>query len=146
MEQPLQIQVSQESIGKLVEQQIRLAVMDAVGKNSNGLVQKLVDAALAFKVTRNYRERPFLEDALDEMIREEVKAGLKEWIENMPDRICRHCQHFNTEDGARGTCLNPDGNAPESYCSVRGVDSCRYWQKYTSPHGELAVLRGELRR
>ena len=62
-----------------VEEQIRLAIMQALSKDTEAVVKALVDSALSTKKD-SYSKETVLQVAYNNMVREAAVEALKDWI------------------------------------------------------------------
>jgi hypothetical protein len=76
----VELKIDNASIETLVKEQIKVAVAEALSRQSPALVNRLVDIALETK--RNHYDRTsILDESINQMIRQEAQEGVKEWLD-----------------------------------------------------------------
>lgn len=89
MADPIKLEIGAESITQLVKAKIEEELLVALSKNggADALLRGLVNHALQAKVTRNYREQPFIADLVDQAIQEETRKAFVQWLTENRDTI-----------------------------------------------------------
>lgn len=83
----------------IVEQQIQLAVAEALSKNQSVFIESVVRAALTQKKD-TYSNRTLLQDTLDAMIRKAATAALEQWVqEKLPEIQREVLRNIRMKDG-----------------------------------------------
>jgi predicted Holliday junction resolvase-like endonuclease len=85
----MELKIDNASIERLVQEHIKIAVAGVLSKQSDVLVAKLVEHALAQKRPGSYSsyDKPIIEEQINEMIRSEATAACKEWLDSKRPEI-----------------------------------------------------------
>lgn len=82
----MELQVDNKAIEKLVQEHIRVEVMKALSGQSDYLIGRLVDEALAAK-SNSYDRKTILSAMIDEMIRKSANEAAQEWLAEQAPKI-----------------------------------------------------------
>jgi hypothetical protein len=82
----MELKVDNASIEKLVNEQIRVSVIEALKGKQEFLLGRLVDEALNAK-RNSYDSRTILQNMLDEMIRKAATEAANEWLTEQRPKI-----------------------------------------------------------
>lgn len=88
-EKAITLTIGEDSITQLVRARIEAELLHALSRDGGAekLLAGMVSAALQAKVTRNYRDVPFIQDLVSEAIQKETRLALSAWLDENRDAI-----------------------------------------------------------
>jgi hypothetical protein len=78
----VELKIDNNSIEKLVQEQLKVQVAAILSQKSDYLVQKLVEQALNAKPPNSYRDVTILDESIQKMIRDEAASAVGEWLDS----------------------------------------------------------------
>lgn len=87
MADALTLNLPQNTINELVQGHLRAELAKALEKDHGRLIESMVNQLITVKERRNYDEKTALDWAIHDMLKEEIRATLKEWIEGNRKQI-----------------------------------------------------------
>ena len=79
--EPLKFELTPESVRSIIDANVKAAVLGAMEKQGPQLINNLVSNVLSSKINRNYRDISFIDAVVQDFLTEQVKSGLKEYLE-----------------------------------------------------------------
>lgn len=83
----MEINVDNGSIEKIVEGQIKAAVLEALASKSESVIEHLVTAALSEPDKNSYGRKTIVQAEIDKAIVEEANNAAKEWLDAQRPKI-----------------------------------------------------------
>lgn len=76
----MEIKLDDKDVKKAVDTQLRVSMMEALGKNPDALIKSIVNEALSVK-KNSYDNKTVFQTSIDECIRDAGKEVFKAWVE-----------------------------------------------------------------
>lgn len=87
MAEQINVSISQESVKQIIDAQVQAAVVGALSSKGDQLIESLVKTVLMRKRDSYSNTKTILEETIEAVIVEEVKAGMKRWVESSRPKI-----------------------------------------------------------
>lgn len=92
MSEPIKFELSPESVRTIIDANIKAAVLGAMESQGPKLINNLVSNVLNSKVRNNYRDVSFMDQVVEDFLKEQIQAGLKEYLENNKGLIAKQIE------------------------------------------------------
>lgn len=82
MSEPIKFELSPESVRTIIDANVKSAVLSAMESQGPRLITNLVNNVLSTKVRYNYRDVSFMDQVVEDFLKEQIQAALKQYLED----------------------------------------------------------------
>lgn len=88
----INVQIPDKTLNEMVRNHLQTAFLGALEGDKDKVIQSIVHHAIFGKVKEGYQDVPFIDTLIRDVLRDECRAILKEWIEKNRDKLAAQMQ------------------------------------------------------